>query len=253
MKSNPCHNGGKCLPDLSSNRKRFTCMCPNGYTGKQCEHSIRSCRGYGNGSRISGKYTVLDGDNNSFVVFCDFDKNSTMTWTLIQSYSIDNNNIFEKLPLYKDSQQNQNNPSWLQYRLSKSRMESIQQDSTKWRLTCGYQNDGVVYTDYLRASNSVINILIFRNNETCYKLEYINVRGSNCNNCTALMLQKDWVILHFRSYLNHKYNCEFKLDNPYNCEHSREHNFGWYYCHSSKHRCSSSWNATTQTWFGIDD
>ena len=232
-------------------------MCPNGYTGEQCEHSIRSCRGYSNGSRISGKYTVLDGNNNSFVVFCDFDKNSTMTWTLIQSYSIDNNNLFKKLPLFVDSQQDQNNPSWLQYRLSKSRMESIKQDSTKWRITCGYQNDGVVYTDYLRASNSVINILTFWNNEKCFKVEYINVRGSNCNNCTALMVQKDDIMLHFRPNKNTVMNCDFKSVSPYRCaetsEAKNEQNFGSYRCISREHRCSSSGNATTQTWFGIND
>ena len=232
-------------------------MCPNGYTGEQCEHSIRSCRGYSNGSRISGKYTVLDGNNNSFVVFCDFDKNSTMTWTLIQSYSIDSNNLFKKLPLFVDSQQDQNNPSWLQYRLSKSRMESIQQDSTKWRLTCGYQNDGVVYTDYLRASNSVINILTFQSNGICVKVEYINVRGSNCNNCTALMWQEDNVMLHFHSRRNDKENCYFKSVKPYVCtemsQTKLEQIFGRYVCISSEHRCSSSGNATTQTWFGIND
>ena len=232
-------------------------MCPNGYTGEQCEYSIRSCRGYSNGSRISGKYTVLDGNNNSFVVFCDFDKNSTMTWTLIQSYSIDNNHLFKNVPLFKDSQQNQNSPSWLQYRLSKSRMESIQQDSTKWRLTCAYQDDGVVYTDYLRASNSVVNILTFVNDETCVKVEYINVRGSNCTNCTALMSQQDNKMLHFHSYKNNKMNCDFKFVNPDICavtsESAYEHDFGLYRCKSSTHRCASSGNATTQTWFGVND
>ena len=33
--SNPCQNGGSCLPSCHN----YTCVCPSGYTGRNCENS----------------------------------------------------------------------------------------------------------------------------------------------------------------------------------------------------------------------
>lgn len=38
--SNPCINGGLCSSSLND----FVCSCPNGYTGKLCQHDIDSCQ-----------------------------------------------------------------------------------------------------------------------------------------------------------------------------------------------------------------
>ena len=260
--SNPCFNGGTCLPPLPSSKKRFRCQCPDGfegehcdvcnpgYGGPHCDKPIRSCRGYDNGSRISGNYTMLDVNNNTFQVFCDFDKNATITWTLIQSYSLHNNEIFKSSSFNEDSPHNQNNPSWSRYRLSKSRMESIQQDSTKWRVTCRYETDGVLYTDYLRALNTELNILTFKDKiKKCVEVEYINVRGYNCTHCTAHFKQNQFHILHF---VSKDFNCAFNPPESASCNSKKraEDSFGYYNCKNTKHRCSSSNNATTETWFG---
>ena len=250
--SNPFLNGGTCLLSSPNARKRFRCNCANGYTGERCEHPIRSCRGYSNGRRVPGNYTVMSVYNKPFIVFCDFDRNSNMTWTLIQSYSLENNQLFRSLPFYIDSPQNWNNPSWLQYRLSNSRMQFIQQDSKKWRLTCQYETDGVVYTDYVRLLNSKLDILTYRGvaSGTCVQVEYINIRGYNCTNCTAIGWQMDGMIFHFDNFGGGNINvrCDFKLAEPVAC--GDQDHFGFYGCVNPKHRCSSSPQATTQTWFG---
>ena len=265
MTSNPCLNGGICLPPSSNSQKRFRCKCPDGYegkrchvmkcslgyTGERCEQPIKSCRGYGNGSRVPGNYTLIDGDLRPFQVFCDFDTNSSMTWTLILSYKLKYKIEFIRTPLSANSPKNQNEPSWSRYRLSKSAMESIQKDSVQWRLTCRYETDGVVYTDYLRALNKEANILTFMGNGECVKMEFINIRGQSCIACTARFWQLLDKILHTDSFYTR--NCEFKPVGSVRCSGQGEDNFGYYDCINIKHRCTSSEEATTQTWFGGGD
>lgn len=251
--SNPCHNGGTCLIPSTNSSKRYRCKCLKGYTGQHCENLIRSCRGYGNGKRIAGSYAVLDANNNPFEVFCDFEGSSNMTWTLIQSYSLENKNIFQSLS--KDSPQNQNSgPSWLDYRLSKSQMQFIQGDSSKWRVTCAYAPNNVSYTDYVSGLNAKMDILTFDKSNVCVELEYINIRGQYCTSCTAAMWQGEYFIVHFDSYRASTSNCDFKPTASEPCDTGNgEDNFGFYSCINPKHRCSSSAQATTQTWFGGED
>ena len=266
MTSNPCVNGGTCLPPMPSSRKRFRCKCPDGYggercevehecvpgyTGENCDQLIRSCRGYRNGYRVSGKYTVFDVDMNPFEVFCDFDRDSFLTWKLVQSYRRDSSKQYSFIfPLFNDTPVNQNEPSWFKYRLSKSRMESIQQDSTKWRITCRYNTDGVVLRDYARGAKTEMNILAFNDGSGCVKMEYIDVRGHNCSGCTANWRQ-EIVTLYFDMFYAKRKDCDFlPSDVPLTCG---EDYFGYYDCINIQHRCSSSEEATTQTWLGGDD
>ena len=181
-----------------------------------------------------------------FEVFCDFDKNSNMTWTLIQSnqlkYKVQDRSYIS------DKAINEDNPTFDLYRLSKSRMESIQQDSSKWRITCQYDTSGVVYTDYVRGSNDEMNILTERRGATCVRVEYIDIRGENCQNCSAMFFQSDSYVLYSDSF--HSYNCEFEPKNGLSCGGRGEDNFGFYSCISPAHRCSATQTSTTQTWFG---
>ena len=252
MTSNPCLNCGKCLSPSPRCQKRFACNCPNGYQGERCEQPIKSYRGYSNGSRVPGNYTVIDGDLRPFQVFCDFDSNSSMTWTLIQSVKLKYREEFCGKTLSGDFAKNQHEPSWSRYRLSKSAMESIQNDSTQWRITCRYETDGVVYTDYVRALNNEANILhTYDISTSCVKVEYINVRDQSCTQCTVMFWQtNNYGIFHFDSYYENFYSCSFKTSGYLECNRDGEDNFGWYYCNNYRHRCSSSDEATTQTWFG---
>ena len=49
-------------------------QCKPGYTGKTCQDPINSCRGYQNGSRVNGYYTVLDDELVAYKVYCHFQK-----------------------------------------------------------------------------------------------------------------------------------------------------------------------------------
>ena len=103
LTSQPCLNGGTCQPVLPpTSEKRFNCACPDGYQGELCQYlMIKSCRGYVNRSRIPGNYTIIDNQNKTLLVFCDFDKTTSMTWTLVQSYELSKTSYFGTKPSLK--------------------------------------------------------------------------------------------------------------------------------------------------------
>ena len=184
-----------------------------------------------------------------FDVFCDFDLNSTNAWTLIQSYELQNKNTFAQMfPI--DFAVNSTSPRWDAYRLSKSRMQSIQEDSSKFRVTCNYDTDGVVYRDYLQVATDQVDILTHASGGSCILVEQIDIRGESCKNCTALIFQNSHLPLHSDSYNLASWNCEFQPTGGLSCRGSGEDNFGFYDCANLAHRCSSAQSSTTQTWFG---
>ena len=194
---------------------------------------------------------MVDDNMKLFEVFCDFDTSSTMAWTLIQSYQLKDKDRFFDYSFVNNLPVNEDTPRWDLYRLSKSRMESIQQDSSKWRMTCRYDTDGLSYTDYVRGSNHNINILTYSGKE-CKEVEFIDVRGYNCEDCKAMVAQKFIRSFRIESYFSDTAeNCAFTPKNGLNCHGYRgEDNFGFYRCPNPAHRCSSSPTSTTQTWFG---
>ena len=237
--SNPCQNGATCFPrDNGQKRRRFDCKCPDGYTGNRCSHRIKSCRGYKFGTRVAGKYTLVRVDKTPYEVFCDFEINSSMSWTLIQSHQRD-----QKMIALSFNATNQNNISWNDYRLSKTRMRSIQMHSTKWRVTCQYQEQGNC-SDVVRGFNDKMDIL--KDTYGCSVVEYICVRNNSCSNCTVFFWQDRDHPLHFYSNEN---LCEFHVhDNNQTCGDY----FGLYYCIDTAHYCSASPTSTIQIWFGGD-
>ena len=184
---------------------------------------------------------------NPFTVFCDFDSNSTMAWTLIQSYQLQYTTTFWHKSFKIDFPVNESSPRWDKYRLSRSRMLSIEADSSKWRVTCRYDTDGVVYRDYLQATVQQLNIMTF-NNDTCILVERADIRGYYCFHCSVHLIQHELFTFHSDSY----FGCEFKPSHSLPCRKAGEDNFGLYGCINPKHRCSSHPTATTQTWFGGD-
>ena len=245
-------------------KPRFRCKCRPGYKGKLCQDPIKSCRGYINGGRIAEKYKVLDDNMKLFEVFCDFDTNSKMAWTLIQSYQLQNNDQFKNQPFSVNFSVHEDTPTWDAYRLSKPRMKSIQRDSTKWRMTCRYDTDGLNYTDYVRGSNDKINILTY-DGDNCEEVEFFDVRGYQCENCTVLVAHRGGnnnFPLHIDSYYSKVKGCSFQPNNSKACvgtggcngqgedNGKGEDNFGFYICINPLHRCSASNSSTTHTWFG---
>ena len=151
---------------------------------------------------------------------------------------------------------NEETPCWDEYHLSKSRMQSIQDDSVKFRITCKYDTDGVVYTDYLQAAKKQIDILTYQIEYSyqwrCKFVDYINVGEQNCSKCTAAIRQSRNTVLHFNaigSYYTTR-ACSFRARSGARCYNRGDISFGWYYCYNPKNRCASSQLATTQTWLG---
>ena len=259
LTSRPCLNGGACQPTFPSeilHTPRFKCACPPGYRGDRCEKPMKSCRGYLHRMRsdtLSGNYTIIDENNKSFLVFCDFTWNNSdstrVAWTLIQSYELRNKENVSK-PFFQDTPQNSETPNWHSYRLSRTRMHSIQKDSTKWRMTCQYGTEGLNRTDYVEGLKRNVDILVFNGSE-CKRVEFINVRGYGCEACEALIRQKDTKAFHHDSLRSYE-RCMFKPNESITCKNSSrsEDNFGWYKCANERHRCSRDTGSTSQTWLG---
>ena len=175
---------------------------------------------------ISGVYNISNQHNESFPVFCDFGPEPGAAWTLIQSHSLNNNDDFKSKAFYRhDMPRNQDVPEWNNYRLSMSRMKSIQDVSTHWRATCNFPKDGVDYRDYIRVSLKSLNLLEKPSgSEFCLLPEFVNVRGHVCFNCTVLIGYSSLFSLHMDSYHSlSQCGCDFVGGIP------DEDNFG-YYC-----------------------
>ena len=146
-------------------------------------------------------------------------------------------------------------PNWQAYLIKRHFLVWLRDHSTHWRATCRYNTDGTVYTDYLRASFEDFDIVRVTPTvaASCQKYELVNIRGNECENCTAATWYlKGYVSLHIDSYyrgllLNHSYDFEGRQSGG---AVTSEDNFGFYHTVNSKFRCTSSSEATTQFWFG---
>ena len=224
-----------------------------GYVGKFCEKkSPTSCKQLQleeKKPKNSTVYTLYDPASKSFYqTFCDLTSENGFIWTLLESFSLADNNDFNNQPFSKDHPVNQNFFTWNKFRLSRLLMNSVSGHSTYFRATCNFNIDGLVTTDYLRAKTTDLNILLL-NGEPCVKMEYINIRGYNCYNCTAKMTQTiDW---HLHSSSHYVEPCQFtSARNDSVASPGGEDNFGFYQTINPLHRCTLGDNATTQWWFG---
>ena len=190
-------------------------------------------------------YTLYDPASKSFYqTFCDLTSETGFVWTLIESFTLADNNDFNNQSFFNDHPVSQNSFKWNKFRLSLPIMNSTLSHSTHFRATCNFNTDGLVTTDYLRAKTTDLNILQL-DGWPCVKMEYINIRGYDCYDCMAKMVQGiDWH-LHTDSSLT---SCPFKSASNGSVE--SEDNFGYYSAINPFHRCTSGDNATTQWWFG---
>ena len=198
-----------------------------------------------NTTKLSGIYNIVDQHGMSFPVYCDFASEDGVAWTLIQSHSLQNNNVFKGKAFYlHDMPINQDAPGWNNYSLSMSRMKSIRGLSTNWRATCNFPTIGVDYRDYIRTSFSKNDLFAAPGPDRCAWYELVNIRGNMCVNCTAYSPYSDQFGYHIDSWYGKGLGCDF--DGKPNGGIENEDNFGEYSAINPAFRCSSSSTSTTQ-------
>ncbi len=202
LNDNCCQQSGLCLgkkickPIYLPQRpwKRFTCECPDGHHGDNCDLKITSCQGYAQGSRKSGKYKIVDSaDNSVYEVYCHFGSHRR-AWTLVQSASYanhtDSNTAFTK-PLKVDRPIiSPNALTWSGYRLSKARMQSIYTNSAHLGFTCDFEKvDDVHEMDYLQMPFPSTDIFEHNFNKTTISGYHGQINEDDLQNCTVELRQ----------------------------------------------------------------
>ena len=102
-----------------------------------------------------------------------------------------------------------------------------------------------MYTDYARAKLEGHD-LFGDWEEQCRTYGFVNIRGTECQECTAGTWQMD--VWHIDSYLSPLKGCQF--DGRSRGVYS-EYNFGLYKDKNPAFWCSSNQNSTAQHWIGL--
>ena len=196
--------------------------------------------------------------NGILNVYCDFESEPGAAWTLVQSYSLEKGkmgsvkDIFSTKSLYEDFPVNEESPDdWSSYRASLANMNLIRAHSTHWRATCEFPTIGIDFRDYFRALFEEYDVLVpdplAASGVTCKLYEFINIRGNQCINCTALTAVYT-LTAPFVTVNSNWAQCN--LDIIPNGGIQSEMNFGSYGQINQGFRCSASKHSTTQYWFG---
>ncbi|XP_031572589.1 uncharacterized protein LOC116306650 [Actinia tenebrosa] len=214
-----------------------------GFVFVQTELLLRSCLDFRSGSSKSGTYHIFDEKSKLiYEVYCDFTTEPGMVWTLVSSRR---SNQLLSIPFFTNYAIDEENPNWVNYRLSLGRMEALQKLSTHWRVTCNLPTDGVDYRDYVRAKFSEVDIVHLNGKGLCKQVEYVNIRGYNCSLCMTPWWQ-------ISSHLFHTDSWNFKICGAMSISGSvnSEDNFGYYGQKNAAFRCTKDPDSTTNWWFG---
>lgn len=200
------------------------------------------------GFKDNGYYKIYDFQTNTFLtVYCDFTSEPGAAWTLIESFAFNNRMLdaFRIHPFSANAPVNDKTPNWHLYRMSFAQMKFLRSQSTHWRATCSfYTKTPYIYSDYARANFADFNLLSFTGYNVCKKMEYVNIRGHQCVDCTATWFA---VVKTYGTHIDSSFSsCQFVPKGSV----SSEDNFGFYGTTTNKFRCSSSPKATTNWWIG---
>ena len=210
------------------------------------------------------KHVVYDSANQEFSVFCDMNSEPGFIWTLFQSFSVENTDIFRgkrfgiNLPLNFNSRSSTSVESSssgsgvdrTMYRMPLLQMQSLADHSTQLQATCNFPTYGLK-KQITRAPNWKITTfsVIFVSVSSLWVHKH-QVSGISCENCTAATKQESfssWTINSYKSKT--EFGCD--LDGSPSVNGSK-YNFGQYRLNTtnSAHRCSSSSASTTQHGLG---
>ena len=274
MKYNCCQQSDLCpknkickpINSLQQPWKRFTCECPDGYYGGNCDLPIMSCQGYAHSSAKSGKYKVVDFNETVYEVYCHFDSDGV--WTLVQSYNLANGSSDSKFkqflqPLRESHPVSENAQTWNGYRLSKKRMKSIKEKSSKLMFTCDYEKQHEIKTfDFVQVDFEKIQVDILELDTTTSPVTIGEGRGKIGN------VDASHCEIYFKSHASRNLFVVFKPGRPDDnalCKLNqlihrpcKQDAYGVFLSRSSasacikeKHHCKQNNNSTTQLWFGV--
>ncbi|XP_031567938.1 uncharacterized protein LOC116302717 [Actinia tenebrosa] len=251
-----CLNGGTCIEQCDDVKRKFQCLCiPGIFTGRMCEKPM-TCAAHGKGL-VSGLYPITLPSGNKMNVYCDFHSQPGFVWTLIESFAFANMLKYQAKSFTTDFPVNQTGTfNWTDYRLSRLVMLHIRSNSTLFRATCKYETDGLLTRDYIRGLLTNFDIIMHASGTICAHVQYINVRGINCSECTTHCYQGPYHAF-VDSGLGSIEGCQWDgrqgsqrlWSNKLN-RYMYDDNFGFYSIHNQEHRCSSSHSSTTQWWLG---
>ena len=193
----------------------------------------------------SGVYRIHGNDGQSYQVYCDLTSEPGSAWTLVMSYTYKNVALapVRYSMLSANSPLNAKWPRWDAYRLELTQVEQLKSVSSHWRFTCNFPTERFQYWNYMRAKFAEFDAINFTGRKICKKVEYINVRGHDCNRCTAVWWQSP-KILHHDSAAN-------VCDLGSSCGYVKsEDSFGSYTAANSEFRCTSVFTSSTNLWFG---
>lgn len=221
-----------------------------------------TCAAHGKGL-VSGLYPITLPSGNKMNVYCDFHSQPGFVWTLIESFAFADMLKYQAKAFVRDFPINQDTFNWTDYRLSRSVMLHIRSNSTLFRATCKYDTDGLVMRDYIRGLLTNFDIMMHANGTVCAHVQYINVRGINCTECTSHLRQTTLVHAHVNSGYGVHIGCQWDgsqgmMTITYQTATGNsivyDLNFGSYYDPvNPAHRCSSSPSSTTQWWLGTPE
>lgn len=207
----------------------------------------RSClEAWERGARTSGFFCIQGNDGHLHKMYCDLASEPGWAWTLVMSQALRNTEEqFTQNGLMVDTPKNTEIPNWQAYRLPLSKMEELRITSTHWRVTCSFPSVGVDYRDYVRVEFAQFDLLTFRAGRACKQVEYINIRGHACQQCTTAWGQKGNLFLTHRSDVN-------ACDRGATPDHiNSEQAFGRYKKGlNPEFRCTAGDSSTTNYWFG---
>ena len=262
-----CPKNKICKPVNSPQQpwKRFTCECPDGYYGDSCDLPITSCQGYAHSSAKSGKYKIVDFNKAVYEVYCHFD--SEDVWTLVQSYNLANGSsysIFKEFlqPLRDSHPVSENAQTWNGYRLSKTRMKSIKENSSVLMFTCDYEKQHEIKTsDFVQVDFEKIRVdfleLLTTSRVTIEegRGRIGNVDASHCEIYFKFHASHNLFVVFKRGKLVNNATCKLDETEHRPCEQSEYHVFLSSSlatsCIKQKHHCKQNNNSTTQLWFGV--
>ena len=210
------------------------------------------------------KHVVYDSANQEFSVFCDMNSEPGFIWTLFQSFSVENTDIFRgkrfgiNVPLNFNSRSGTSVESsssgsgvdWTMYRMPLLQMQSLFDHSTQLQATCNFPTYGLKKQITRAPSWKLTTFSVIFVSVSSLWVHKHQVRGISCENCTAATKQgnfSSWTINSYKSKT--EFGCD--LDGSPGVNGSKN-NFGQYRLNTTKsaHRCSSSSASTTQHGLG---